>query len=360
MKAFEKFISEKRRSVPAPGSLVDETGQCVFGTFDCEFEKMELEKLDHPTSAPQFMNKLKLTLWEAAMIHLKDGVLLAAVSDMGIFGKTLNVFYDKRSKQVYCWDTNLKSQDTTIAPNLLHCSVATAATDYGFIKYINDFGKGACRLCGSHEDKAGNHIEYDFSLSRLSKPSVVSIPFGKNRPLYSQKDFCKVEGRLTLNGEDFLTDQDSVAIVDDHRGYYPRHAHYDWVTTMGRCEVNGERKFLAFNLTRNQSLDQEAYNENLIWLEGTTSLLPPVIFSRSPESKDFTGSGEWLIQDDHDMVNIKFKVLAQNPMLLHAFIVKMDYYIAFGKLEGYVRDEAGNKYILDGMLGMGEDKTLLL
>ena len=29
-------------------------------------------------------------------------------------------------------------------------------------------------------------------------------------------------------------------------------------------------------------------------------------------------------------------------------------------LEGYIRDEDGNKYVLDGMMGMGEDKTLLL
>ena len=40
--------------------------------------------------------------------------------------------------------------------------------------------------------------------------------------------------------------------------------------------------------------------------------------------------------------------------------VNIDYYITFGELEGYVRDEDGNKYELTGMLGMGEDKSLLL
>ena len=32
----------------------------------------------------------------------------------------------------------------------------------------------------------------------------------------------------------------------------------------------------------------------------------------------------------------------------------------FGELEGYLRDEDGKKDILDGMMGMGEDKSLLL
>jgi hypothetical protein len=279
---------------------------------------------------------------------------------MGIFGKTLNVFYDKRMKKVYCWNTDLKSKDTTIAPNLLNGSISEAHTDDGFIKYVNDFGNGKCYLSGSHKDKDGKTIEYNFTLTRLSKPSVVSIPFGKNRPLYSQKDFFKAEGKLTLNGEELSSDEDSVAIVDDHKGFYPRRAHYDWVTTMGRSEVNGEKKFFAFNLTRNQSIDQDAYNENLIWFEDRTSLLPPVVFSRYPESKDFKGNAEWFIKDEHDMVNIKFKVYDINAMIMHALVVNIDYYIAFGELEGYVRDEDGNKYILDGMMGMGEDKTLLL
>lgn len=359
MGEYSKFINEKRRAVPTPKSMVDENGTCVFGTFDKEFEQMDLIRVKKPTRAPQAMNRLKLTLWEATEVHLKDGVLLAVVCDMGIFGKTLNIFYDKRTKKVYSWDTNLKSKDTVIAPNLLNGSVADGKTDVSHVKYSNRFEKGICRLKGYHHSETDS-IKYNFKLTRISKPSVVSIPFGENRPLYSQKDFFKAEGKLVINGEEMSCDEDSVAIVDDHRGYYPRRTHYDWVTTMGRQEIDGEQKFFAFNLTRNQSINQEKYNENLIWFEDKTSLLPPVTFTRSPETKDFEDYAEWIIKDEHDMVNIRFKVYGINPMVVHAVVVNIDYYVAFGVLEGYVRDEDGNKYILDGMMGMGEDKTLLL
>jgi len=60
------------------------------------------------------------------------------------------------------------------------------------------------------------------------------------------------------------------------------------------------------------------------------------------------------------MVNLKFKVYGLNPMITHAFIINIDYYVAWGVLEGYLRDEEGNKIILDGMMGMGEDKRLLI
>lgn len=45
---YSKFIDEKRRAVPTPESMVDENGICAFGTFDKEFEKMDLVKLKNP------------------------------------------------------------------------------------------------------------------------------------------------------------------------------------------------------------------------------------------------------------------------------------------------------------------------
>ncbi len=382
MGEYSKYISEKRRAVPTPKSIVKPDGTCEFGTFDKEFEEMDLVKLKGPTALPNCFNRLKLTLWEATEVHLKNGVLLAVVCDMGIFGKTMNIFYDKRTKKVYCWDTNLPSKETVIAPNLLNGSVAEGKTDVSFVKYVNNFQDGKCSLSGEHKGKClitegredmtaveaikENYseatIEYSFELTRLSDPCVVSIPFDKKRPrpLYSQKDFFKAEGRLVINGEEMLSDGETVAVVDDHRGYYPRRAHYDWVTTMGKCEIDGEKKFLAFNLTRNQSIDQDKYNENILWFEGKSSLLPPVTFKRVPETKDFKNYAEWIVKDEHDMVNLKFKVYGINPMIMHALVVNIDYYVTFGELEGYVRDEDGKKYDLTGMLGMGEDKTLLL
>ena len=384
---YSKFISETRRAIPTPKSMVNPDGTCVFGTFEKEFEEMDLVKLNGPTALPNCFNKLKLTLWEATEVHLKNGVLLAVVCDMGIFGKQMNLFYDKRTHKVYTWDTQIKSKDTVIAPNLLNGSVAEARSEFGFVKYVNNFQDGKCELSGEHhaskknkclvsqgrEDKTvvkaikENYveqadIEYSFTLTRLSDPCVVSIPFDakRPRPLYSQKDFFKAEGRLVINGEEMLTDDESVAVVDDHRGYYPRRAHYDWVTTMGKCEIDGEKKFLAFNLTRNQSIDQEGYNENILWLEGKSSLLPPVTFTRDIATKDFKNYAEWTVKDEHDMVNLKFKVYGINPMVLHALVVNIDYFVAWGELEGYIRDEDGKKYVLDGMMGMGEDKTLLL
>ncbi len=353
MKRYDTVISEKRKSVPTPKSLV-ENGKALFGTFDKEFEKMELLDVKKPAGklVPHFLNKYRLTLWEAAEVHLDNGVLLAAVSDMGLFGMTLNIFYDKRAKKVYSWSKNLASSKTVIAPNLLKGSVAEAYTKNSFIKYVNNFEAGMCSLKGESRSKKTGKIEFDFKLERVSLPSIVSIPFGPNKPLYSQKDLFKATGYLIFNGERFESNNKTTAVVDDHRGYYPYRAHYDWITTMGKMKIDGKEKYFAFNLTRNQSVNQDDYNENLIWLEGRTSLLPPVRFERNAQGS------VWTVKDEHDMVAVTFDVADRYKMVAHALIVDINYHVAFGEIRGYVRDTDGKKYILDGMMGMGEDKKL--
>lgn len=368
---YSKFIHEKRRPVPTPDSIVGPDGQCVFGTFLSEFKDMDLLRADRPTAAPNCMNKLRLTLWEACEVNLDGGTLLIAVSDMAFFGVTLHVFYDKATRTMHAWQTNLSAKKTFISPTLLNGDESKAYTKNSHIKYVNNFEVGKATVEGHHETKEQGRIEYNFELERVSDPCVVSIPFGKNRPLYSQKDMFRVKGKLVFNGKEYVANEDTCAVIDDHRGYYPRKAHYDWVSTMGRC-VSRERKYFGFNLTRNQSIDQEKYNENIIWLEGTSSLLPPVVFERDIETADFCARRDaerkagkdvtpaiWTMKDEHGMVNARFKVYDAFAMVVHAGIVNIDYYIVFGELEGKMLGEDGTEYVLDGLSAIGEDKSLL-
>ena len=202
---------------------------------------MDLLKAKGPTRLPDFFNKYKLTLWEVGEVNLKNGVLLGALCDMGFSGFHFNMFYDKRTKSTYCWETKVPSSQVQISKNLINGSIAELKTKNSYIKFINNFEKGECLMYGKHigkclvspydetikVDSINNNykqcsIEYEFKMERLSKPSVVSLPFpySNNRALYSQKDFFKITGKLKINGEEMLTDENTTALIDDHRGYY--------------------------------------------------------------------------------------------------------------------------------------------
>lgn len=244
-----------------------------------------------------------------------------------------------------------------VAKQLLsdNCYCKTKKSEY---KIINDFANGKAQCVGHTKGKSGE-FSIDISFERLSPLANGVMPLMKNKdgsfrnPLYSEKDFFKATGTITLNGKTYKTNERSVGIIDDHKGYYPFFSHYDWLTTMGKTEIDGEQKFFAFNLTRNQSVDQVNYNENVIWLEGESFPMPPVVFTHKDGKKK---ANEWHIRDEagQGLVDITFKI---DNVFYMPIPVAVYYALPYGKIYGYVTDTNGKKYTVDGMVGIGEDKT---
>ena len=348
---FKEYLSSKRTAVPTPDDVVDANGECHFGTFDKEFRNMNFLNVNHPTKLPNIFNKSRLTLWEATEINFDNVVLLTAVCDMALFGTALTVLYDKRTKKCTSWQEMFPASKACISPNLINSAETVSKGKKVRLRYVNNFEQGQAIVSGYANDKKSGAIDYRVKLTRVSKPSIVNIPFGENRPLYSQKDLFSVEGYLEYNGERHVANKMTTAIIDDHRGYYPRNSHYDWVTTMGRREFDGKEQYFGFNLTRNQSINQDEFNENLIWLEGDSTLLTPVVFKHWDKNL-------WHITDAYGMVDLRFDIGDEFLMKVTTAIINIDYHITFGSLKGFVCSPDGDKYVLDGMVGIGEDKTL--
>lgn len=353
---FKSILSEKRIPVATPDSIIDSAGKAIFGTFDKEFRNINLKEIDKQCPyLPNWSNWFRLTQWEAVEVNFKDHMLLMGVSDMGLINTGLICFYDKKKKKNVSWkETLFKSRkQIKINENLLDGSTCEALGDNVKIKIVNNFERGEAYILGEGFDSKKGFIRYELELKRVSLPCVVSIPFDKNKPLYTQKDLFKCKGYIEINGKKIESDEYATAIIDDHKGYYPRFSHYDWLTTMGRNTVDGKEQYFAFNLTRNQSIHQTDYNENLIWFEGKTSRLTPVRFEHLEYNK-------WHVRDVYGMVDVTFDIGDRCLIrMIGGPILDVNYHIVFGEISGYVCDEDGNKYILDGMCGFGEDKTLM-
>lgn len=349
---FKKVLSKKREAVPTPENVVDESGKCYFGTFDKEFQKMDFLKVNRPSALPNVFNRFRLTQWEACEVNFDKIIMLTAVCDMGSIATALTIIYDKSKRKCAYWKAMLPSSKIVIGATLLNGAKTYSKSGKVKIKFINDFQKGEALAEGFSSDKKSGSVEYSIKLSRVSKPSIVNIPFRENMPLYSQKDLFSVEGYIKFNGERFTADGASTAIIDDHRGYYPRKSHYDWVTTLGKKEIDGKEQYFGFNLTRNQSINQDDYNENLIWLENDTTLLTPVVFQHKNDKL-------WHIKDEYGMTDVSFEIYDEFLMFLPLKLIDINYHITFGKLKGFVCSPDGKKYILDGMDGIGEDKSLV-
>lgn len=352
MSKYPDYISPKREPAPTPKRLVDK-GQAVFGTFDKQFESLNILDCEQPCGLfiPHFLNKTRMTEWEAFEVNMDEGTLVSAVyNNMSSIGFSIMVWFDKKEKRIYSWKNFVPAFRAKVAPQLVD-GVSYLRTKHSEYTITNDLSNGKAYAKGYAVGKSGK-FEIEMAVERISPISNVSIPFGKNKPLYSEKDFFKASGHICINGNRYETNENSVSIIDDHKGYYPYRAHYDWLTTMGKLEIDGEKKYFAFNLTRNQSIDQDAYNENLIWLENESFPLPPVVFTHDENNKNI-----WYVKDEHGCVDIRFEIEDTFSMPIHALVIRLDYDLPFGKIYGFVKDTNGKKYVVDGMTGIGEDKT---
>lgn len=354
---FSSFISDVRRSAPTPKEVVQD-GKAVFGTFDKEFEVLNILDCKKPTAAPDFLKKMRLTLWEAVEVRFPGGYLVAGASDMGLFGVDFDVLYLEKSNETYDLSTMTAAKNVVIAKNLLRGSVTEVKTGISGLRFENWFEEGRAIVSGHHESKR-HRIAYSFTLKKISLPSNVSIPFGENRPLVTEKVFFKADGFIEIDGKRIDLNEESTAIIDDHRAYYPFVSHYDWITYMGKDK---EGKFFAFNLTENQSIDPERYNENLIWLEGKTSLLPPVTFNKTAKTGRFHDGKEkelvWHITDEHGMVDLYYEIDSTYANRANALVASINYFVTFGRLNGFVLEEDGTKHEFNDALAVGEDKSL--
>lgn len=343
------YISKMRIPKDTPNSLV-ENGKLNFGTFKEPFENLNMIDLKKPYGypMPKFVRNLRMKDWEAIEISLDEGVLASDIYCVGPIAYNAIIFYEYKTEKIYRWTTIFnpykQHRHTTLLDSEMYCKSGKS-----YNHFVNTYkDKSACYHAQAVNSSNG-YIEINLELEDISEPCNVCIPIGKNGAgVYTEKNFFKATGTIKFNGKEIKTNQNTMAIIDDHKAFYPFNMHYYWLTGLGVQDINGEQSPLAFNLCRNQSNNQEENNENIIWLKDKTYLLPPVDFE--------IHKNYWLVKDEHDTVNVKVTLAKNNfRMFIPLGLFKMDYRIPFGKLSGYLRDYDGNKYDVSSLGCMGED-----
>ena len=344
--------SDKRISIDTPKSII-ENGVSNFGTFNTPFEDLNLLNVHHQSKClPDFMNRFRLTEWEAFEVNLDIGCLVCAVyNNMNLMGMGIIVFYNKEEDKIYTYKKMTLPCKVSVCKTLLSSTTKINLKNFK-LEINNNFENGEAKINADVYNKKNGSLKLDFKIKRVSKPSIVSIPLGKNKPLYTEKDIFSVQGNLTFNERICEANDKSVAIIDDHKGYYPYKAHYDWLTTMIKLNIDGKEQYFGFNLTKNQSLNEDDYNENLIWTENETYPLPPVKFTHDGNS--------WKINDEYGLVNLKFTISQTFKMMMHLGILDISYYLPFGKVSGTLKTIEGKEFILNEEYAIGEDKSTRL
>ena len=341
------------RPITKAPSLLVENGKYHFGCFNTPVKHANL--LDFPSPyklpLPRALKALQLREWQAFQLRGKDHFILIAIYNAKKISLVQFIVYDIKSgnkikyeKKVGGWSLNI--------PDTLYNSTASYKSKNFSLEAHHDLAKGKLELLVDIKGFQNlPHINARFTgfhdVSKY-KPMVVCNPFSAGRAMYSHKCLMPVEGELNIGDKHLKFEKEnSGLIIDDHKGYYPYPTVYDWVTGIG---YDKENHLLGFNLTNNQVIDQEIYNENCLWWNGELHPLPPIKVKR-PNGVQ----GKWQVSDEYDMVNLEFEPVIHTSVNINLLILRSKYEGPYGFFNGYLKKNTAEKVLLENVFGMGED-----
>ncbi len=277
----------------APKELVS-AGAFNLGRYSTPFKV--INPLDAALGAPRFWKNWRLKEWQHFALVNDKYYLSLALFNAKCLALAQVCIEDVVAGAIYFYERMLPPWAFKVPNDIAKSSFGYK--DKGFeIHFANDLvqnkhhisfalaaQKGLTATCGEFTifDDATCHA-----------PMEVCLPLIGRRAMYSHKNICPLDGKMSLDNKEisFATDN-SYSLVDIHKGYYPYRMKWHWATG-GKVE-NGQ--LLGFNLTNNQVKDQVKYNENCFWQSGSLYSLPPVTFAF--DQKDIlkpwqiTGAGE--------------------------------------------------------------------
>ena len=334
--------------LPAPARLV-ENGRQHLGRFAGPPGNTNL--LDaHYHGLPRALRRLRLKEWQAVQLTSPGVFVNVALFDAKLMSLMQAKIYEhaRGVKIVHEW--KLRPGAFTVADTLVD-SVTRYGSSRGFLAFTNALARGRIAIAIDLQATADlpavrGHIELH---TDRGASHVASLPFAGDVGMYSHKGMFPVEGELVVGDRTHrFTPADSLALLDDHKGYYPYVMRWDWVTSA--THVDGEAR--GFNLTRNQCRDPETYNENCAWQGDRVGVLPAVTFVREHER---TPQERWRIFDRDRRVDVVFTPTVPGDVSVNAVIVHSKYRGPFGTFAGTLEPEGLAPMRVDGWFGMGED-----
>jgi hypothetical protein len=336
---------------PTPAALAID-GRFQLGTFASAIA--HVNPLDAAPPSTRWLHALRLKEWQAFQAMDPEYFIVGAVYATKVIDLLQIAVVEKRTGRMHKWQQKVAPWRLQVAQGL-DGTMSTGCAGGLRITFTNDIPRGDLTVeaqsarCKDLPDLA---LRVDGRCARNQAGHlVICHPFSNGRVLYSHKCVMPAAGDLRMGKlQHRFENEQSVLILDDHKGFYPFPMAYDWVTAAAR---DADGRIVGINLTANQIRDPERYNENALWIGATVERLPAIRFER-PHGV----YGTWRIKDRSGRVDVRFSPTVHNEVHAGPWRTLAEYFGPFGWLEGTIERADGSTVRLDGFFGMGEKKRI--
>lgn len=331
----------------APPAALVEAGAVHLGRWTGPLARTSL--LDAPYyGLPRALRRWRLKEWQAVQLATPTLFVNLALVDAKLMTLLQVKAYDRARGVKHLHERKLWPRAFRPTEQLLDSRVAYGDRTSA-LAFTNRLAHGRVEIdlaCAARGGGPAMHGHVDL-FTDDGASQVVNLPFAHGS-IYSHKGLFPARGELTIAGvRHDLTG--AVAMLDDHKAYYPYVMNYDWVTSLWRGDDGVMR---GFNLTRNQVVEPTRWNENGAWIGDRVATLPAVTFTREDER----GRHErWLVRDREGRVDLVFEPTVPGDVALDVGVIESRYRGPFGICRGRLEPDGLPAMTVDDRFGMGED-----
>lgn len=353
------------RIVSVPPKKLVENGKPVFGTFSCAPERLDIRNVRRPFGVlplPMFITNLRIRSRLSFFFCAGEYIGSVEFMDAKVFGSAELVLWNMVDGKKYAYRAVVGPRRRFI-PHLLEHGIC--------------FVSGRKRYFRVSWDRCHKIVSFVFTARGDSvRPSVS----GTLSADISSPDFCEmaavlpapvmrrcrgvyrltapIKGNIAFSNV-YSTQKAEAAHIEGSslftlgRAYCKLRTLTDMVFGTGSCK--GKSVTFCILQTSLEAVDPDRHNENILFVDGVMTPLPPVRITRP-----YGVTGKWIIQDTESMVDLAFTPVSDNLRILSIFILRTTSHTVYGKFEGVLLTAAGDRIVLKDFPGMAKKQNLRL
>jgi len=339
---------------PIPSPIVD--GNPVIGTWNRAFEKVDLLEIRSPYGylQPRWVRNFRIKEWQSFSVHNDSYLLDALFCNLKLYRMAQIILYDKKNQQEFIFRKIKPGTGWKLPLSLANSSIDSHSSRFFF--RIHSWLDADTINLDINIEATGNqpsltvHLAYNFNSQDVT-PMAVSLGFSPQRIMYAYKALAPVNGDMVFDGSHISLKQDTCSgVFCDYKGFFPYRMHTTICSAAGFDEENlAKKQRFGFHIAENQTRETNKNNENVFWVNGKLTPLPPVLITM-PNGPD----AMWVIQDVEGMVDLTFTPKEQNKSAGKLLVTRADLNAPLGYYNGVLVSSDGEKIQIKNLLGVGE------
>jgi hypothetical protein len=343
-----------RERTDTPQRMVVDGQVAEFGAFKEPFREvnlLDLELVIGGVRVPRAVADLRLKEWEHFGIVNDEYYFGMVIFDAKFMGTSFFYAFNRKTGEFFEHERTSVGAPLGVARELMHGECYYRNLGYR-MEFENRLDSGMHRLRAEIKGK-GRKPAIDAEIFVLEdlvrfQPLVVVSPVGPNRPLYTHKSACPVEGKVKLGDRLVVLDPDrDVALMDVQKTFYPYNTFWKWTTFGGR---DADGRLIGMNACQNFIADDERYNENCTWVDGEITLASATRFAYDEDAL----LEPWKITASGGDMDLEFKPEGQRQGKINFGVLMSDFHQPFGTFSGTMAGPGGSTVEVDGPFGLCE------